>query len=355
MQHKTFTINGVIENGSKIKISLLSFDSTNATLILDTTISDNKGNFILKTLSTTEELYAIKIENNPEIWLTNDAAEISIKIDNANYKTYKITGSKNSEELHLFINNLDSLLANARLIKSTIDTLLKHRESDSIISIKRKDYNLTKNNISNYCKTAVATTNNPALKYFYLFYTYKSNLITDNDLFKLVLSSSNTFPNHVQLLGLKNTIGLSIKTNPKLFLINEPAFDFNYLGLDSSTLNLKSFDGKYVLLDFWESGNKTYREQVPYFTETYKQFKNKNFEILSISIDSNFSAWKKTIKQDSLVWKHTIDTFRFNSEVLKKYFVKSIPFNILINPQRKIIAVDLRKYELREKLREILN
>ena len=89
-------------------------------------------------------------------------------------------------------------------------------------------------------------------------------------------------------------------------------------------------------------------------TELYNQYKEKSFEVLNVSLDSNKQAWQRRIKQDSTGWKNVIDTARFNSTIAKKYYITSLPNSILINPTGKIIAIDLSEEELKEKLKELL-
>ncbi|NJK82749.1 MAG: TlpA family protein disulfide reductase, partial [Saprospiraceae bacterium] len=58
-------------------------------------------------------------------------------------------------------------------------------------------------------------------------------------------------------------------------------------------LNYQDFKGKYTLLDFWASWCAPCREENPTLIQAYQQFKDKGFEILSISIDTNEGKWQK--------------------------------------------------------------
>ena len=350
---KTISVKGNIKNSAKNRISLISFGATNNVIVLDTSTIDTKGNYTLKSLTNDEELYAIKIDSMPEIWFVNDTKEITINANIYEYKSYQTIGSIASQALHNFISKFDSLLIIQKNKQANIDTLYKQKEKDSIINIAKEENKSIKTLIKDYSTNTIANTNSPALKYFYLFYANKVSAIDANDIYKMVQSACKQFPKSNQLSGLKNSLSDIVKSNPKLFLINEAAPDFNYIDTGKNKVSLKTFTGKYLLLDFWQSNNSDYKNQTSYLSETYKKFKDKNFVILSVSLDSNKTVWQKAIKQDSLFWMQVQDTLGFKSDVVKKYYLSSLPYNVLINPTGKIIAIDIRGEELREKLKEL--
>lgn len=352
--YKTITINGTIENGANKKIVLLSFGNSNSPIILDTSSTDKKGRFTLKSLTNDEELYAIKVDSTAEIWFVNDTKEITINANLKEYKGYTTKGSVASESLHQFLRKFDSLSTLKKNNQNNIDTLVKQKLKDSIINIAKDEKKLIDKQIKDYCNASIGSTKSPALKYFYLFYANKTAALNENEIFKLTAAACTQFPKNTQLQGLKNSLSAIVKSNPKLFLINESATDFNYKDTANKSITLKSFKNKYLLIDFWESGNKDYKQQTNYLVETYRLFKDKNFDILGISLDTLKMPWQKAIKQDSLVWTQVQDTLGFKSDVVKKYYLSSLPYNVLVNPTGKIVAIDIRGEVLREKLKELL-
>ena len=352
--YKTITVNGTIENGANKKIVLLSFGSSNSPIILDTSSTDRKGRFTLKSLTNDEELYAIKVDSTPEIWFVNDTKEITINANLKEYKNYITKGSGASELLHQFLGKFDSLSTLKINNQNYIDTLAKQKQKDSILNIAKDEKKLIDKQIKDYCNANITNTKSPALKYFYLFYANKTAALNENEIFKLTAAACTQFPKNAQLQGFKNSLSAIVKSNPKLFLINEPCTDFNYKDTANKSITLKSFKNKYLLIDFWESGNKAYRQQTGYLLETYKLFKDKNFDILGVSLDTLKMPWQKAIKQDSLVWTQVQDTLGLKSDVVKKYYLSSLPYNVLLNPDGKIVAIDIRGEALREKLKELL-
>ncbi len=117
---------------------------------------------------------------------------------------------------------------------------------------------------------------------------------------------------------------------------------------------LQNLKGKYVLISFWASWNKLSRDEIPAYKALYKEFKDRNFEILTVSFDSDFAAWKKYIADNDLGWKHISDLQNMNNGAALTYSIKSIPQNVLVDPDGIIVARNLQGEELKSKLHELL-
>jgi thiol-disulfide isomerase/thioredoxin len=121
-------------------------------------------------------------------------------------------------------------------------------------------------------------------------------------------------------------------------------------------VSLLSFRGKYVLLDFWASWCIPCRAENPNLVKNYEKYKNRNFTILSVSMDreSGKSAWLNAIRSDHVgLWTHVSELKMFDDKAAKLYGITGIPQNFLIDPSGKIIAKNLRGPELTAKLIEL--
>ena len=138
--------------------------------------------------------------------------------------------------------------------------------------------------------------------------------------------------------------------------IGQLAPDFTQNDQYDHPVKLSSFKGKYVLIDFWASWCKPCRAENPALVKAYQQFKDKNFTIISVSLDrpGRKEDWLKAIETDGLSWTHVSDLQFWDNAVAKLYGIRSVPQNFLLDQTGKIIAQDLRGEDLTNKLAQIL-
>jgi thiol-disulfide isomerase/thioredoxin len=109
-----------------------------------------------------------------------------------------------------------------------------------------------------------------------------------------------------------------------------------------------------VLIDFWASWCRPCREENPNVVNAFKKYASKNFTVLGVSLDQAKPAWISAIKMDGLTWTHISDLKGWQNDVAGMFHITSIPQNLLIDPQGKIIAKNLRGEALDSKLESLL-
>ena len=125
--------------------------------------------------------------------------------------------------------------------------------------------------------------------------------------------------------------------------------------MNDKEIKLSQFAGKgnYVFVDFWASWCGPCRAEMPNVVEAYNKYHSKGLEIVGVSFDQKKDAWTAMVKKLGMEWPQMSDLKGWQCEAGKVYGIRSIPSNILLDPQGKIVASDLRGEELQKKLAEI--
>jgi thiol-disulfide isomerase/thioredoxin len=104
---------------------------------------------------------------------------------------------------------------------------------------------------------------------------------------------------------------------------------------------LESLKGKYVLVEFWATWCGPCVVELPRLQKAYEKYHAAGFEIVGVSLDENRAAVVDFVKARKLPWPQ-IHNAGANSDVVDAFGVASIPANFLIDPDGKVVRLDLR-------------
>lgn len=351
------TVNGDLKNAPDQKVFLeqLSF-SDSRPQVLDTAEMKN-GKFTVQAPATEEGLYRVRFEKNAGYIFVNDKDDITFSADarDSVLNSTKFNTPANAS-LTAFIMLLDSI--HTRLIaEDQARKDYQQQNNDSMASIANNTFNISNQWYNNFLVKYIDTVASPINALFAMGYTQDVNMDTIKN---LMTNLTKKYPKNSSVADMQKQLDQYVamqdnkaETNSDI-AVGKMAPDITLPDVNGKPFSLSSLRGKYVLVDFWASWCGPCRQENPNVVSNYNQFKDKNFTILGVSLDQDKKAWLKAIQDDGLVWKQISDLKFWNSKAAALYHIEAIPYNVLIDPQGKIIATELRGSQLHDKLAEIL-
>ncbi len=113
--------------------------------------------------------------------------------------------------------------------------------------------------------------------------------------------------------------------------------------------NLKQYQGKVVLIDFWAAWCRACRIENPQFVKLYSEYQSKGLEIVSISQDRKKKTWEEAIAKDGIgIWRQVQDK---DGSISENYSISSLPQNVVLGRDGKIIGKNMTAEGLKELLK----
>ena len=369
---KKFTVSGTIANTTAKMIYLEKVPAaTMQPMISDSAAIGKEGKFTLKADPGESVVYNLRLDQNkyPVASVINDAENIQLNIvmskeNNEFADKYEVKGSTASQQMKDFMYGFNNELQKIFGIARQADSLQKAGAPDTLLFSLMAEQKLIADRIKKYSEEALTKSSDPALTLFELGY-YQSTAngsgfglqpYSNEEVNSLVEKTATKFPSHQGTAAIKASLTQQLQKTNSASWVGKEAPDFGMPDANGKEVKLSSFKGKYVLVDFWASWCGPCRQENPNVVNAYNRFKDKNFTVLGVSLDrpGQKDKWLKAISDDQLTWTNISDLQFWNSPVVSLYGFEGIPFNILVDPQGKVIAEGLRGSGLEGKLEEVL-
>ena len=343
---------------------------TNRPAIVDSTRPDKKGNFTLNAPAAEDRIYYVRAaqQTYPLFAVVNDSKSIDVefkfeRLDGQLSPVYTVKGSTASQQLRDFSFRLNDGMRNILNQRVGLDTNMKKGASDSLLRSYQERILTQAKSLYTMTDSILNAKEITPSTYVLILGFYQSAAsnpgfglqgFTLDEIGKKLEKLGSQFPKHAGLAAFRKQLDQEIQKSKGLVGFAAP--EFTLPDVNGKPIALNSFRGKWVLVDFWASWCKPCRMENPNVVAAYRQFKNKNFTILGVSLDrpDGREDWMKAILQDKLEWTHVSDLKFWESAVVPMYNIQGIPYNVLLDPQGKVVAENLRGADLSKKLSEVL-
>ncbi len=342
-EKNTFTIDGHIERMEKGDIYFIKSGEEKD---IDTVKVEN-GNFTYKGTLTEPTVYMINFgEDQQPVFAILEPGHLTLSYEKDNSHSLLIKGGKEQDIYSNFMKGCQPTITKM----DSIGKVAGEHEHDTIMMTQltalfnRYDAALRDEQLAFIDQHA----NDVATAFIAINYLNAKQSTTVDD----VQSIYNKLSPRMQqtFYGKKLASMLQLKKSTD---VGQVAPDFTLPDVNDKPVSLSSFKGKITLLDFWASWCGPCRAENPNVVNAYKKYHPKGLEILGVSLDKKKENWLAAIAHDQLTWNHVSELKGWDGKVAEQFGIQSIPSNLLLDKEGRIIAKDLREEDLMNKLDEL--
>jgi thiol-disulfide isomerase/thioredoxin len=342
-------INGIIsEKGDYKQIYLDTLHGQNPWIFALSALESN-GAFKLVAPVKAPDIFRLRLDDkNYMMLILSPGEKISLKTVGGKLGgDAVIEGSFNTELLYKTMNTSQQFETRKAELNKEYNAIQSSPKRDSLAAIIISEFRA---NDSLQKHALISQMEKYPSSLAWIFFQDKLDMTTDFAIIdKIDAAMYKAYPENEFVQQYHQQVELERKT-----AIGSFAPDIALTDPEGKILKLSSLKGKVVLIDFWASWCGPCRKENPNVVAIYQKYKDKGFEVYSVSLDKDREAWLAAIAKDNLIWlSHVSDLKYWKSAGAATYGVTSIPYTVLVDKKGKIVAKKLRGEELELQVKEL--
>lgn len=116
-------------------------------------------------------------------------------------------------------------------------------------------------------------------------------------------------------------------------------------------ITLADYRGKYVYIDFWATWCKGCVQDMPELKKIYRDLDKNRFAFLGVVGEDKPERVRHFLRKEAIEWPQIFSDS--TDKITRSYNIKGLPVTVLLGPDGRVIAKDLRGKALTAKLREL--
>lgn len=366
-QKDQMKISGEIQNAGKQKVYLEQLN-VDQSIVVDSTETNRKGQFSFKKQVTSPTFYNVRIGKNTFVTLVGEPdthIQLRGNLENLN-NDYWVDGSEGSLWLKMLNYQINRTKHTMDSLRNAYNALPEGNAYDSIRKRLSAEWDTVTTQQIKFSKDFVLKHAVSPASYYALYQKFDNDnfiLTPEENLhsYKIVASALKAmYPESQYTRAILKHLDLIQKNNNILRLQQLIANSETMLpeiklpDSEGDTIALSSLRGKFVVLDFSVLGGADGQAYTAEMKKVYDKFRNKGVRIYQVCLDQNRLLWQRLVKQYGITWDCVWDADALQSRIARRWNVRTVPANFIINPQYEIVGKDLTGRRLEDRLNDLL-
>jgi len=124
-------------------------------------------------------------------------------------------------------------------------------------------------------------------------------------------------------------------------------------GPSGETVDLASYRGKAVLIQYWATWSESAKNDMPALKELTTKYRG-SFAVIGVSLDANIKTLKGYLAENPLPWQQIFEDGGQNSRPANALGIITVPTMILVDAQGKVVNRSIQATEIEAELKKLV-